>query len=272
MHLTRAEPQYHVENFYVITNGGVMRQYFPATLTDIQENIMIKLITFPAAFGEPSASPFCGKTMCLLQLSGQAWEAKYTSDPRKTPNGKLPILIDGDKTIADSDCIRDHLEATYNIDFDDGLTPEQRAISRAIIRMVEEHVYFAVVSDRWLNDENWAALKKEFFGGIPKVINGLVTNMIRKKTREQVIAQGVARHSPAEQAARVGKDITAIEVLLGDNSFLFGDSPTAADASVIPILRAIAAAPTATALRNRVTGSEGLMTYLDRGRDAMYPA
>lgn len=233
---------------------------------------MLKLITFPAAFGEPSASPFGAKAMCLLQLSGQEWQAKYASDPRKTPNGKLPILIDGDKTIADSDCIRDHLEATYNIDFDAGLTSEQRAISRAILRMVEEHVYFVLVSDRWLNDDNWAVLKKEFFSEIPKIINGFVTNMIRKKTREQVTAQGVARHSPAEQAVRAGKDITAIEVLLADKPFLFGDTPSAADASVVPILRAIAASPTATALRDRVKGNEGLMAYLNRGRDAMYPA
>jgi len=233
---------------------------------------MLKLITFPAAFGEPSASPFCVKAMCLLQFSGASWTPKYTSDSRKTPNGKLPILIDGGKTIADSDTIRDFLEQTFIFDFDKGLTPEQRAISRAVIRMVEEHLYFALVSDRWLNDGNWAVLKKAFFSEIPKMINGLVTNMIRKKTRQQVTAQGMARHSVNEQISRAAKDIDTIKTLLGDKPFLFGDAPTAADMSVVPMLRGIAMIPTQTGLRDLITKDQVLMAYLDRGRDAMYPA
>lgn len=78
---------------------------------------MLKLITFPVAFGEPSASPFCVKAMCLLQFSGVNWTPKFTSDPRKIPNGKLPILINGGKTIADSDGIRAHLEKAFKTDF-----------------------------------------------------------------------------------------------------------------------------------------------------------
>ncbi len=233
---------------------------------------MLKLITFPAAFGEPSASPFCVKAMCLLQVSGVNWAPKYTSDPRKTPNGKLPILIDGGKTIADSDAIREHLEKTFKTDFDKGLTSEQRAISRAIIRMVEEHLYFALVSDRWLNDGNWPHVKKEFFVGIPALMHGFIATMIRKKTRAQVTAQGMARHSAKEQVARAAKDIAAIKTLLGDKPFLFGGAPTAADISAVPILRGIAKTPTQTGLRDLITKDQVLMAYLDRGRDAMYPA
>jgi glutathione S-transferase len=233
---------------------------------------MLKLITFPAAFNEPSASPFCVKAMCLLQVSGVNWTPKYTSDPRKTPNGKLPILIDAGTTIADSDAIRDHLEKTFKTDFDKGLTTEQRAVSRAIIRMVEEHLYFALVSDRWLDDGNWAHVKKEFFVGIPALMHGFISTMIRNKTRAQVTAQGMARHSAKEQVARAAKDIAAIKTLLGDKPFLFGDAPTAADISVVPILRAIAKIPTRTDLRDLITKDQVLMAYLDRGRDAMYPA
>ena len=232
---------------------------------------MLKLISFPAAFGEPSASPFCVKAMCLLQVSGVSWTPKYTSDPRKTPNGKLPILIDAGTTIADTEAIHEHLEKTANIDFDKGLTPEQRATSRAIIRMAEEHLYFALVSDRWLDEDNWAALKQEFFSGIPKVINGFVTNFIRNKTRAQMTAQGMARHSVKAQVARSAKDIAAIKTLLGDKPFLFGDAPTAADISVVPILRGMATIPTQTGLRDLITKDQVLMAYLDRGRDAMYP-
>lgn len=233
---------------------------------------MLKLISFPAAFGEPSASPFCVKAMCLLEITGVDWTPKYSSDPRKTPNGKFPILIDGGKTIADSDGIRAHLESNYNIDFDKDLTPEQRAVSRSVIRMVEEHLYFALVSDRWLDEGNWPHVKKEFFDGIPALMHGFIATMIRNKTRAQVTAQGMARHSVKEQIARAAKDIDAIKTLLGDKLFLFGDTPTAADMSVVPILRGVLKTPTQTGLRDLITNDQVLLAYLDRGREAMYPA
>ncbi|MEO1919310.1 MAG: glutathione S-transferase C-terminal domain-containing protein [Paracoccaceae bacterium] len=75
-----------------------------------------------------------------------------------------------------------------------------------------------------------------------------------------------------EQFIRANKDITAIQTLLADQPFLFGDVGTAADASVVPMLRAIAASVTKTELRERVAGDPVLMVYLDRGRAAMYPA
>lgn len=231
----------------------------------------MKLITFPAAFDEPSASPFCVKAMCLLQMSGAGWSPKFANGPRKAPNGKLPVLIDNGVIVADSDGIRAHLENTLGVDFDAGMTAAQRATSRAVIRMVEEHLYFALVSDRWLNEENWGHVKRAFFSRIPKVINGLVTNMIRKKTRAQVYAQGMGRHSVSVQVKRAGQDIAAIKALLGDKPYLFGDAPTAADMSVVPIMSAIAKSPTRTALSNLIKDDPTLMAYLGRGRDTMYP-
>ncbi len=238
---------------------------------DYSEKPMLKLITFPAAFDEPSASPFCVKAMCLLKASGVDWIPKFTSDPRKAPNGKLPILIDGENTIADSEAIRANLEDTYACDFDKGLTPEQRATSRAVIRMVEEHLYFVMVGNRWLNDDNWPLVKQAFFGEMPKPLGGLVAHIARKKTRAQVVAQGTGRHSVQVQTERARQDIEAIKAMLGDKPYLFGDTPTAADMSVVPIIRGISTSPTQTGLRDLVTNDPTLMTYLERGRDTLYP-
>lgn len=81
----------------------------------------------------------------------------------------------------------------------------------------------------------------------------------------------MARHSVKEQVARAGKDIAAIKTLLGDKPYLFGDKPTAADMSVVPIMRGIAKSQTRTALSGLITKDQVLMAYLDRGRDTMYP-
>jgi len=120
---------------------------------------MLRLVVFAPALGAPSASPFCTKALCLLEMAGVKYE-RIIGDSRKSPKKKLPVLKDGDRQIADSDAIRAYLEETLPFDFDAGLSAEDRAISRAFIRLTEEHLYFAVVSERWMNDHNWARVKQ----------------------------------------------------------------------------------------------------------------
>ncbi len=233
--------------------------------------MMLKLIAFPASFEEPSASPFCVKAMCLLEMSGQTWSAKFTSDPRRAPNGKLPVLDHDGQLIADSDAIRTHLENTFEFDFDAPLDSQQSAISRAIIRMVEEHLYFVMICDRWLNEENWAQYKKVFFGHMPFLLNFIVPKLARKQAIAQVMGQGIGRRSPAARAASAEADVLVLQALLGDKAFLFGDTPSAADATVIPMLRAISAVPVPTATSELVNGLDAIKNYLERGRSAIYP-
>ncbi|MBL1436584.1 MAG: glutathione S-transferase family protein [Rhodobacteraceae bacterium] len=232
---------------------------------------MLKLITYPAAFGAPSASPFGVKAMCFLKMAGAEWEMSSNADPRKTPKGKLPLLVDGDMKISDSEDIRAYLEQKFSVDFDEGLSPEQRATSRAVIRMCDEHLYFALVCDRWLNDANWEVVRAEFFGMIPKLVRGFVTKKIRQQVRRSMHAQGMGRHSVEERLVRADLDMSAIMALVGDKPFLFGDVPTAADASAVPMLAAMAGSPTETRLSKRINNDAPLMAYLDRVNKALYP-
>ncbi len=231
---------------------------------------MLKLVTFAPAFGAPSASPFGVKAICLLKLAGAEFEV-VAGDPRKAPKAKLPMLVDGDTTIADSEDIRSYLEKKFNVDFDAGLSPEQRATSRAVIRMCDEHLYFLLVCDRWLNDANWEIVRETFFGMIPALMRGFITKKIRQKVRDSLHAQGVGRHSVEERLERADKDIKAILMLLGDKPYLFGDTPTAADASAAPVLAAMAGSPTETMLSKRINADAPLMAYLNRVREALYP-
>lgn len=233
---------------------------------------MLELFTYPAAFGAPAASPFCVKAMCLLKASEADWKAIVTSDPRNAPKAKLPYLRDGETLIPDSDEIRDYLEYKYSFDFDDGLSQEERAISRAVIRMAEENLYFVLVCNRWIDDDNWAVARKVLFRGIPKPLFGFVTRQVRKTAIASLIGQGMGRHSAKERAARASKDLDAIAVLLGDKEYLFGNTPTAADYSVIPILQGLATSDVETPSSILVTRNEKLMAYIERGVGTIYPS
>lgn len=232
---------------------------------------MLELTVFPPGFGEPTASPFAMKAWCLLEQSGQPYKLEVSQDPRKAPKGKFPVLRDGSNIVPDSDQIRDHLEAKYDIDFDKGLDSQERAASRAIIRMVEDHLNFVLLSSRWVEDAHWPFMLNEFFADIPIPMKWVIPNLVRKGAIAAAKGHGMGRFSKLERAARATKDLDALAALLGDKPFLFGSEPTAADFSTIPMLRCMTSFPTKTDLSQLIDARPELKAYMDRGKSAIYP-
>ncbi|MTI01004.1 glutathione S-transferase family protein [Roseibium sp. RKSG952] len=232
------------------------------------EPMMLTLLTYPSAFGLFSASPFCVKTAYMLQQSGHRWQRSDMLDPRKMPHSKLPVLRTPERLVPDSDLIRDWLEA-HGANFDTGLSDIQRAQSRTLIRMAEEHLYFQIVQDRWANDEVWPILQKTFFIEIPALIRKPVSSSIRKSVLKGLVAQGVARFSPAERLDRVERDLEAISAYLWQSPFLLGDRPTSADMSVGPMLAAMRATPVDTPLTRRIKEDSLINSYVDRMEKAI---
>ncbi|MBM1555240.1 glutathione S-transferase family protein [Sulfitobacter mediterraneus] len=229
---------------------------------------MITLYTYKPAFGEPAASPFCTKAIWLLNMSGQDWQREDLADPRKMPNQKLPAIQTDGQLIHDSDNIRSHLEG-LGAEFDPGLSDMEKATSRAFIRMAEEHMYFHIVADRWCNDAVWPVIRETYFDSIPKLLRKLITNKLRKSVIQGTQFQGLGRWSDEERLARLEPDLQAILTRLWLGAYLFGDRPTAADASVAAMLTNMRATPGKTLLKTRVAEDEVLCRYIDRVSDAL---
>ncbi|WP_170479332.1 glutathione S-transferase family protein [Ruegeria arenilitoris] len=229
---------------------------------------MLTLLTYPPAFGLFSASPFCVKSALMLQHCGQDWQRSDMLDPRKMPHRKLPVLRTPERLVPDSDQIRDWLEA-QGADFDHGLTDVQKAQSRALVRMAEEHLYFQIVLDRWGNDTVWPILRETFFTEIPAMFRKLVSNSIRKSVLRGLEAQGVSRFSKAERTDRIERDLRAISEFLRNSQFLLGEKPTSADMSVGPMLAAMRATPAETSLTRRIKQDRLLNSYVYRMQQAI---
>lgn len=232
---------------------------------------MFTLDNFGPAFGEPDGSPFCVKAMCLLNMAGLSWTNNPDADVRKAPYQKLPVLHDGNTVIPDSDSIRDYLEAVHGAKFDMQLTPIEKSQARALIRLVEEHLYFCLVYDRWKNNENWPTVKTHFFGKLPAPAKYFIPSLVRRNVLAALSAQGVGRLDYSTMLKRASHDLQAIELAIADGPLLFGDKPSAADASVASVLAAIAASPTASGLCERVRGNSVLMNYIAAVKKVMYP-
>ncbi|KAF4711738.1 hypothetical protein FOZ63_005881, partial [Perkinsus olseni] len=76
--------------------------------------------------------------------------ARYCS-PRSR-SGKVPYIELNGQVYGDSSAIVEMLSEKYNKDLDADLSPEQKAMSVAVQRMVEEHAYFLSVADIALQD------------------------------------------------------------------------------------------------------------------------
>ncbi len=230
---------------------------------------MIYLQTFKGAFGEPSASPFCTKAMCLLQMSGVDWKADFSADVRKAPMKKLPVLLDGDQVIPDSSLIMAHLERAHGANFNGSLSVRERGEAHAITRMAEEHMVFALTYNRWCIDANWEHLKEKFFGFIPFPMRGFVAKKVRKNTMANIRGQGMGRFDEAGVVARIEHDLAVISERVS-GGFLFGGDPVAADLSVGAVLSGLESLPETTLLRERVRGDQVLMSYVTRFREEFY--
>ncbi|MCI4677974.1 glutathione S-transferase family protein [Rhodoblastus acidophilus] len=192
---------------------------------------MITLHAFGPSMGLPDGSPFVMKAMILLQMAGLDYAAKPDA-PFNAPKGKLPYIEDDGEKIADSTFIRFHIEKKYGFDYDSGLIPEQKATGWALEKLCEDHLYWLVLIDRWLDDENFAKGPAHFFDTAPALLRPFLRNMVRGKIRKAAHSQGLFRHNAEERRELARRGVGACAALLGDKPYLFGDRPHGADATL----------------------------------------
>ena len=110
----------------------------------------MQLYTFPETFGLRNVSPFCLKVEMALAHLGQNYEIVLESNPHKSPKGKLPYIIDGDLTLADSELILEYLDEKTGGGLYGGLSDDERARGVAFTRLIEDHLYWILVASRWV--------------------------------------------------------------------------------------------------------------------------
>ena len=226
---------------------------------------MIRLFTFGPYFGLPDGSPFVIKAMILLKMASLEF-VEDRNGYRKAPKGKLPYIDDCGAIVADSTFIRLHIETKYGFDFDAGLSREQRATGVAFAQMADEHLYYALVWTRWMDEANFRNGAARFFESIPTPARQIVRPIMRRRVARMLRAQGIGRHTPEEIAALGARDIDAIAAYLGDKPFLMGAAPTAADASVYAQIVAILTPEPPSGLKQAAARHANLVAYCERMR------
>ncbi|EYF05008.1 glutathione S-transferase family protein [Chondromyces apiculatus] len=221
-------------------------------------------------FGVPEYSPFVTKTEVQLKMMGVPYQ-KVTAMPDDSPKGQVPFIDDDGTRIADSYFIREHLEKKYGKDLDAGLGKRERAEAWAIERMLENHFCGAVAHARWLIDENYRKGPAHFLDGVPEEAREEAIEGLQNEVRQGLRAIGIARHTDEEVVALGARSLDALEVLLGDKPYLFGDKPVGVDAIAFALLSGILSPFFDSPLRRCTEGYPTLVAYAARMMRQFYP-
>jgi glutathione S-transferase len=231
---------------------------------------MIVLYGFGAGFGLPEKSPFVTKTEVQLKMAGLAYR-KDRAMPPASPKGQLPYIVDEAETIADSTFIRAHLEGKYGFDFDAPLSLQQRAQAWAFERMIEHHVYWALIGARWVDAENFARGPAHFFDHVPDHLREKVREDAQFRVAENYLLSGLGRHAPDEDIDLAMRSLFALSVQLGDKRYLMGEEPCGTDATAFGALAGILTPFFDSSLRERAEKFDNLTAYVERMMRQYYP-
>jgi len=224
---------------------------------------MLRLYQLERTWSIPNLSHFCCKIETYLRMAGIKYEIKPTL-PLTAPKGKLPYIEDNHIKLGDSQFIIQYLKENYK-NLDKALNSKEQALSLAMQRMLEEHLYWATMYSRWqYTDANWQINKKAIFGVMPPVIRDIAAIYFRNKINKQIYGHGIGRHK-AEEIFKIGMlDIDAISDFLGDKTYFLGEEPSTLDASAFGILINTLGCPIESPLKDHGLSKNNLINFVSR--------
>lgn len=233
---------------------------------------MITLHQFPPAFGLPNASPFCLKLELYLRMAGLPYRNRYTLEMHKAPKGKLPWIDDDGTAVADSGLVIEYLKHKFGDPLDGPLDASQSAHALAIARLIEEHLYWTVLYDRWIAPQGWEMTRAGFFGTLPWPLRMIVPWVARRGIRAELHGHGMGRHAPEQIHALGIADVDALAILLGRQDYFLGARPTSIDAVATAFLANILMVPLETPIKAAAAGHANLVAYCQRMARQFFPA
>lgn len=233
------------------------------------EHHPITIFMFSPMWGLPTHSPFALKLATWMRLAGIEHEIVHEDDPRKGPKKKSPWIEIGPERMGDSELIIEYLVERLGVDPDAHLSASQRAQSLTLRRTFEEH--FSQIYDHsfFVCDEGWEHARGHF-AFLPALLRAVALPMIRSDFKKEAWIKGIGRHETDQIAKMAAADIDAAAAVLGDQAFLFGETPTLADCTVYGFLALILWAPIPSSARAHLLTVPRLVSYCERMRDRFW--
>jgi glutathione S-transferase len=231
----------------------------PLTLCEIGETGIAGLDSF---------SPFCVKVHRGLRALGLQYERRHGKQPSDfksiNPTGQVPVLLVGDRAVADSSVILREAEALAGgRSLRGGPGPRERAEASLWEELADSSLYGFVLSARWADDTNWPRTRDALLAAVPGAMRGLVGGMVRRRIIANVIARDVWRAGPDACWTRFRTLLDDLDARAPAAGPWVGDTLSVADVALFAQLHS---------LRNPITPQQAswiaerkaLSAYLDR--------
>lgn len=228
---------------------------------------MIYLYAFAPLWGLVDISPFVTKVDVYLRLVELPYKLVPFSMESFTaaPKGKLPYIVEGPETIADSSFIVDYLKKKYSDPLDAKLGPSMRAAGHAIKRMLEENFYWVIVAERWRDTKTAVEQYPIMVGQPPEFVKTVVDSLLG-----ELHGHGMGRHS-ADEVESIGKaDLIALSDFIGGNPYLLGAEPTSYDATIYSFVAHTIQPDYDSRMKKFIKTLPNLMQYWDRLNSRLY--
>ena len=237
---------------------------------NVGENVPVIHI-FGRAYTCPGGSPFSIKLETYLRMTEVKFEPEF--DHPFGPKGKCPWITLNGKEIADSQLAIEAIMKANGKEIDPHLSPEEKAVARAMAVTLEERFYWIIALDRVVF--NKGKHMPEFLPPMikPAFMNGLMVNYIARQVKGQAQQHGIGRHS-REEIEKIGlADLEAFSAFLGNKPFMMGEQPSLVDASLFSmIVLVLYTTPEDNFLKKKVEGElPNLKAFVERMKERFWP-
>jgi len=226
---------------------------------------------FPLVAPLASPSPFCLKLETWLRLAKVPYEARADFSPLRSPNGKAPyVTLEDGTVVGDSEAIIERLSARPEVSLDAGDTDALRSERTLVRRVLEDHLYFIVLHERWVEPAGFAILKPAYFASFPALARLFVPLMARRSARKACHLQGVSRYDQSARCAQANADLAAIDHVLAGRDYFGGAAPNSTDATVYAFMANLLWGPFPGWLQDAAAARPALVAHATRVRDAFW--
>jgi glutathione S-transferase len=223
---------------------------------------MITLYSYPELFGLADNNPFGLKVYAFLRLAGLKFRHEHIFDASKAPRGQLPYIEEDGEIVGDSDTILAYLTEKHRLGLDAELGAADRDTTHLVSRMLDD-LYWVMSYSRWRDDRFWPLFCEAILATHPQVTREGM-DAARAYNFERYRYQGIGRYEPADVYKRGLADLQVLAHLVGDEGFVFAETPNSIDAAIYGFLANIWYYPIPTPLKAFLTEHPHLTSYVER--------
>ncbi|NXT94384.1 FAXC protein, partial [Anhinga rufa] len=196
---------------------------------DSKDAIILHQFSRPSN-GVPSLSPFCLKMETYLRMADLPYQNYF--DGKLSPQGKMPWIEYNHKKVSGTEFIIDFLEEKLGVNLNKHLGPHEKAVSRAVTKMVEEHFYWTLAYCQWVENLHETQKMVSLFGPFSDLLKWILCHLTKGIVKREMYGHGIGRFSEEEMYTLMEKDMRTLAGLLGDKKYIMGPNVSTVDATV----------------------------------------